>query len=168
MWKQFAFNRVNSGGTDLSKGDLALARICAEWPQAAANRFFEELYQGSAAAPVAVDYSTDLPAAGARLSAEVDDEVQALLEWVRSYGLPKPGLNFEVCSPTGEVLTVVDLAWPAGVQEGFSRPVALILPGDENQINILNQAGYLIFAGVEDLRAYLETLLDLRVETQAV
>ena len=25
------FNRVNSGGTKLSKGDLALARICAEW-----------------------------------------------------------------------------------------------------------------------------------------
>jgi hypothetical protein len=28
------FNRVNSGGTKLSKGDLALARICAEWGEA--------------------------------------------------------------------------------------------------------------------------------------
>jgi hypothetical protein len=28
------FNKVNSGGTKLSKGDLALAKICAEWPQA--------------------------------------------------------------------------------------------------------------------------------------
>lgn len=28
------FNRVNSGGTKLSKGDLALARICAEMPEA--------------------------------------------------------------------------------------------------------------------------------------
>ena len=28
------FNRVNSGGTKLSKGDLALVRICAEWPNA--------------------------------------------------------------------------------------------------------------------------------------
>ena len=28
------FNRVNSGGTKLSKGDLALARICATWPEA--------------------------------------------------------------------------------------------------------------------------------------
>jgi hypothetical protein len=28
------FNRVNSGGTKLSKGDLALARICARWPEA--------------------------------------------------------------------------------------------------------------------------------------
>lgn len=31
------FNRVNSGGTKLSKGDLALARICAAWPDARAE-----------------------------------------------------------------------------------------------------------------------------------
>jgi hypothetical protein len=30
------FNRVNSGGTKLSKGDLALAKICAQWPEARA------------------------------------------------------------------------------------------------------------------------------------
>ena len=28
------FNRVNTGGTTLSKGDLALSRICADWPDA--------------------------------------------------------------------------------------------------------------------------------------
>lgn len=27
------FNHVNRGGTKLSKGDLALARICADWPE---------------------------------------------------------------------------------------------------------------------------------------
>lgn len=31
------FNRVNSGGTKLSKGDLALAAICASWPTARAT-----------------------------------------------------------------------------------------------------------------------------------
>jgi hypothetical protein len=31
------FNRVNSGGTKLSGGDLALARLCAEWPEARAT-----------------------------------------------------------------------------------------------------------------------------------
>ena len=31
------FNRVNSGGTKLSKGDLALAKVCAEWPDARAE-----------------------------------------------------------------------------------------------------------------------------------
>ena len=28
------FQQVNSGGTKLSKGDLALAKICADWPEA--------------------------------------------------------------------------------------------------------------------------------------
>ncbi len=28
------FNRVNSGGTKLSQGDLALAKLCAQWPAA--------------------------------------------------------------------------------------------------------------------------------------
>ena len=31
------FNNVNSGGTKLSKGDLALAKICARWPEARAE-----------------------------------------------------------------------------------------------------------------------------------
>jgi len=31
------FNKVNSGGTKLSKGDLALAKICASWPDARAQ-----------------------------------------------------------------------------------------------------------------------------------
>ena len=31
------FNRVNSGGTKLSKGDLALAKVCAGWPDARAE-----------------------------------------------------------------------------------------------------------------------------------
>ncbi|MGH3276111.1 MAG: hypothetical protein ACRDNZ_17520, partial [Streptosporangiaceae bacterium] len=30
------FNRINSGGTNLSKGDLALAKQCAQWPEARA------------------------------------------------------------------------------------------------------------------------------------
>ncbi|NYH50458.1 hypothetical protein HNR06_000047 [Nocardiopsis arvandica] len=28
------FNRVNAGGTKLSKGDLALAKLCSQWPEA--------------------------------------------------------------------------------------------------------------------------------------
>ena len=36
------FNRVNSGGTKLSKGDLALAKLCAGWPEAR-DRMEDEL-----------------------------------------------------------------------------------------------------------------------------
>jgi Protein of unknown function DUF262 len=40
------FNRVNSGGTKLSKGDLALAKKCAHWPEArAAMRGYLEAWE---------------------------------------------------------------------------------------------------------------------------
>lgn len=135
---------------------------------ATANRFLEELFRGSATAPVAVDYTGALPAGGAPQPAEEDEELRALLEWVRAHGLPQPALDYEVCTADGAVLTVVDLAWPAGVQENFSQPVALIVPGDQTQINVLNQGGYLIFTDVADLRAYLERLLGLRAEADAM
>jgi hypothetical protein len=38
------FNRVNSGGTKLSKGDLALAKVCADWPEAR-DRMKDQLIQ---------------------------------------------------------------------------------------------------------------------------
>ncbi len=42
------FNRVNSGGTKLSKGDLALAKICAGWPEARAEMNFRlERWKGA-------------------------------------------------------------------------------------------------------------------------
>ncbi len=42
------FNRVNSGGTKLSKGDLALAKICAEWSEARQS-LNKELHRWSSA-----------------------------------------------------------------------------------------------------------------------
>jgi len=141
----------------------ARRRLLAE----AANRFLDGLYHGSAAAPEAVDYSGAPPAAGAPQVVEADEDVQALLDWVRAHGLPEPVQNYEVCAADGAVLTMVDLAWPAGVQENYSRPVALIVPSDQTQINVLNQAGYLIFTDVAELRAYLERLLGLGAEAEA-
>jgi hypothetical protein len=42
------FNKVNSGGTKLSKGDLALAKICADWPEAR-NEMKQRLKEWTAA-----------------------------------------------------------------------------------------------------------------------
>lgn len=49
------FNRVNSGGTKLSKGDLALAKICAEWPEAR-HQMKEKLHEWQQAG---YDFSLD-------------------------------------------------------------------------------------------------------------
>ncbi|MBE3581293.1 MAG: DUF262 domain-containing protein [Thermoanaerobacteraceae bacterium] len=134
---------------------------------AAANRFVEELLNGSPAAPAAVSYSTTLEAAPAPMAAD-DEEIGALLEWLQANKLPRPELDFEICGPAGEVLTVVDLAWPNGVQEGYSQPVALVLQEDREQNRILNQLGYRYFNSAKDLRAYLEKLVGIAGEEEEV
>lgn len=79
-----------------------------------------------------------------------------------------PELDYEICGPAGEVLTMVDLAWPAGVQEGYSQPVALVLQEDKEHNRILNQAGYRYFTSVKDLRAYLEKLAGINGEEEGM
>jgi hypothetical protein len=50
----------------------------------------------------------------------------------------------------------VDLAWPAGLQEGYSQPVAFLTDTDEQVEAALNSAGYRYFTDLERFRAYVE------------
>lgn len=134
----------------------------------AANQFLNSLLQGPAAAKAqvmvekVVDYTIEMPSTGAPLvcaeEGEGDEEIQMFLEWLRSDALgwvSTPEQYYEVCDQDGNVLTVADLAWPEGVQRGYSEPVALVLNGDREQARILNQAGYRYFDKIEVLKAYL-------------
>ena len=120
----------------------------------AANEFLDALLTVS---PVKVDYPNVLTQVATRVSGEEDDGLQALVSWAIASGFPKPELNFEMCDPnTGEVLTIVNAAWPKGLQEEYSQPIALCLEADEHKIAILNQAGYRFFTTIEALRRYLK------------
>jgi len=129
----------------------------------AANRFLEELYQGAAAA-VSVSYPVETPVAVNLPEEEIDEEVAELLDWLATRRLPMPQLNFELCNDEGRIITMVDLAWPEGVQSGYSQPVALALTGRADQVNALSQAGYQVFTSAEGLHAYLEKLVGVAEE----
>ena len=46
-------------------------------------------------------------------------------------GLPEGELGYEIAHmATGESLAILDLAWPNGLQEGYSQPVALLIDED--------------------------------------
>lgn len=53
-------------------------------------------------------------------------------------------------------LAIIDLAWPHGIQEGLSQPVALLLNEGEEVEELLNQAGYRFFTDPARLCAYVE------------
>ena len=124
----------------------------------AANTFLDTLIMGI---PRKVDYPTESIQLATAAVGEEDNELQALVSWAIARGFPKPELNFEVSDlNTGEVLIIVDAAWPKGLQEEYSPPIALCLEADEQKIAILNQAGYRFFISIEALRRYLKEQID--------
>ena len=56
---------------------------------------------------------------------------------------------------TGEPLLQVDVAWPNGIQEGLSEPVALLIAADAARGKQLNELGYRYFERPEDLERYI-------------
>ena len=124
----------------------------------AANHFLDALLKGI---PATIDYSTELIQPATDVSGEEDHELQTFASWVIANGFPKPEQDFEVCDPiTGEVLTIVNAAWPKGLQEGFSQPIALCLEADEQKVAIINQAGFRFFTSIDTLRRYLEEQIE--------
>lgn len=100
-----------------------------------------------------------------RIAAEVPGGIEGECEerrlrkcndWVIAHGLPAAELRHElVDETTGEPLANLDLAWPNGLQEGLSQPVAL-LPGEGPELEqVVEAAGFRFFTSVKNFRSYV-------------
>ena len=49
-------------------------------------------------------------------------------------------MAFELVAPNGELLATLDLAWPRGIQEGYSRQAALLINESEETRNICRRS----------------------------
>ena len=74
-------------------------------------------------------------------------------EWLQSHGLPSGELCLRTVR-TGAPITVFDLAWPDGLQQGLSQPVALLIDEDDKVHEAANQAGFLFFTDIDSFRRY--------------
>jgi hypothetical protein len=76
---------------------------------------------------------------------EDEREERTLLKcnrWVVQQGLPEGELRYElVDEKTRELAAILDLAWPNGLQEGLSQPVAVLLDEGAEVEEIANAAG---------------------------
>ncbi|EMS95486.1 hypothetical protein H009_22053 [Agrobacterium tumefaciens str. Cherry 2E-2-2] len=124
------------------------------------NKRMEELLHGDlrwlegAVAPV----SAPVPVVGGITSEEEEQQVGALNRWMEEHGLPHGAVSFDFSdAETGEQRAVFDLAWPNGIQEELSQPVALLLNEPGEVIAIASQAGYRCFQTVADLKRYIES-----------
>jgi hypothetical protein len=75
--------------------------------------------------------------------------------WAVAQGLPAGEFMLELTdAETGEPPAVLDLAWPNGLHEGPSRPVAVLIEQGEETEEGANDAGYRYFTEAEAFRAY--------------
>jgi hypothetical protein len=89
-----------------------------------------------------------------------DEEVQleALNAWMESQGLPRGVMAYDFSdAETGTQQAVFDLAWPQGVQESLSQPVAVLLNEDAETVKLASQAGFRCFTDAGAFRRYVES-----------
>ncbi len=123
------------------------------------NRRMEELLHGdtrwldgpTAAAPLAF-------AVGGAITSEEEAELEGLNDWVESQGLPRGALAYDLSNPeTGAQVAVLDLAWPSGLQEELSQPVAVLIDEEAATIRIASDAGFRCFTDSASFRRYVRS-----------
>jgi hypothetical protein len=123
------------------------------------NRRMEELLHGDTrwlTGPVSAPRPTS-EAPGGITSEDEEAQLETLNNWVEAKGLPRGILPFDIADlQTGEQIAVLDLAWPNGIQEELSQPVAVLLNEDSATIAIASQAGFRCFTDVVAFRRYVE------------
>lgn len=73
-------------------------------------------------------------------------------------GLPEGTMSFELSNPeTGQPTAIFDLAWPNGLQTGYSQPVAVLLNEPAATLQAANDHGYRYFASVDTFKSYVRT-----------
>jgi hypothetical protein len=119
------------------------------------NRRMEELLHGDTrwlAGPTAAVSATSTVTGG--ITSEEEEE--QLNDWMEEMGLSRGMLAYDFAdAATGEQRAVFDLAWPSGIQEELSQPVAVLLNESADTIGIASQAGYRCFTSSEEFRRYV-------------
>lgn len=133
----------------------------------AANEFLNSLLTGPApeptVAPVSLGATTTDP------SDLMEQSEEALFkktnQWIAAHGLPEGEVLYQLTNAlTGELLALLDLAWPEGLQTGYSDPVALLLEEDAESLEVASRAGFRCFTDVKAFQAYVESEI-LALET---
>jgi len=125
---------------------------------AEANKRMEELLHGETHwLEGRVHIEKPLPVVGGITSHAEEEALEALNAWVEAKGLPPGEIAFDFADPeSGVQKAVFDLAWPNGIQEELSQPVAVLLDESAETIALASQGGYRCFTTAEDFKGYIQ------------
>ena len=92
-------------------------------------------------------------------SEEEETILAGVREWVSEHSLAEGQVEYGLTHPeTGERLAVLDLAWPDGLQEGLTKPVALLLDEEAATLQVVvNDHRFRPFTSIDAFKRYVET-----------
>ena len=125
----------------------------------AANDFLYRLRHGTLPASPAADRlpASDAAALPANIASEAEEAVlHETMNWLERQGLPRGEYAYELVEDN-ELIAIIDLAWPDGIQTGLSQPVALMIDESEETLDAVRKQGYVYFKNAPALRRYVET-----------
>lgn len=118
-----------------------------------ANAILEDLWKGKLAQPSA-------PMTKMSVTEPEDDEeavIEELVSWLKNEGFA-PGIkDYSAVIGYAGTPIIIDVAWPDGLQEGFTEPVALMINEEPGDIFRVNAVGYRVFTRADDLKNYVCT-----------
>lgn len=93
---------------------------------------------------------------GGITSEDEEVELNTLNDWIEQQGLPRGAFSFDYTDPvTGEQRAMFDLAWPSGLQEELSEPVAVLLNEGPETLALASSAGFRCFTDIAAFRVYV-------------
>jgi len=109
------------------------------------------LEEGRTSAP-----SGTMPIPGGVADEEEERELAGLNRWVAEQGLARGIIAYEFSDPeSGTPRAVFDLAWPQGIQEELTQPVAVLLHETGEVVALASQAGFRCFTSAEQFKRYV-------------
>lgn len=96
------------------------------------------------------------PVVGSILDEDEEKQLAEVNLWVEHHGMPSGEVSYDLSDrETGQQIAVLDLAWPQGVQEELTEPVALLLNEPNETVAVASEAGFRCFKSVESFKAYV-------------
>ena len=128
----------------------------------AANAMVDQIYTvtpGEAKVDLHEDAAVGSPVISGGFSEDWEEAaINELNDWMQQNDLPAGDVEYElVAQESGNVEVILDLAWPAGVQSGYSEPVAVLLEEGPEIVQAASQNGFRVFDDVEEFKIYIKT-----------
>ena len=125
----------------------------------AANQLLDVLLKGPAPEATAIEATLPAPPGplGSIKSEAEEDLLLDINRWVDEQGLPEGEMGYQLIDEQSEnLMAILDLAWPNGLQEGLSQPVALLIDEEIEVERLANREGFRTYTNIASFKQYIQ------------